>query len=98
MKWLKRLFQRRIIHEEPECYKCQTDNLDVMLRWYKERVGRFTIEEGYLCEACAPKEPEQKIVFKATETGGKPTKTFEQRKTEWIETMRKVEAGEEVEL
>ena len=45
-----RLPKRRKVHDIDQCYKCGRD--DLPMRWDIERVGYFTLEEGWLCVKC----------------------------------------------
>lgn len=99
--WLRLKVRRHIIHNEEACYKCgilgqgETPKDDVLLTWHREKVGRITYEEGYLCPKCVPEEPESTIEFKIFDTPLPPTQSVEDRISGWIDYIKEFEEGDE---
>lgn len=88
LDWVKRRLRRRIIHETETCYKC---GLDTAVQWTREQVGRFTFEEGYLCEECRPREEKEEIVFAIPEVDYPEPISIEERKERWIAFVKEIE-------
>jgi len=105
LDWIKKKLKRRIIHNEPECYKCGWDGIaedarnDVSLIWHREKTGWFTYEEGYLCPKCEPKkeeaEPPFTIEFQEVPLSQRPPVDIEQMKKDWIEYVKEFEGVED---
>lgn len=51
MKLFSRLFNRTKTHEEEVCWKCKADD-ERPLQWMKEKTGRYTTTQGYVCKVC----------------------------------------------